>query len=230
MRMPSGVVDQVIYFVAVDATDFVTRETGLSSFTVYRSRNGGAATAFTTPTVTEVSAANMPGVYKLLLDEDMDIDSGDDSQEFCVHITHAGMAPVTRTFELYRPKATLGRTLAAGGTFGEVTLGADVFGNSVADVLGRLPTALVGGRIDATVDGTGMENGAVDAILDRAAGVEASRTLRQALRLILAAAANKLAGAATTTVTVRDTADTKDRITATVDASGNRTAVSHDVS
>lgn len=111
MRIPSGVTDQVIYFVALDATDLKTRETGLSSFTVYRSRNGGTATAFTTPTVTEVDATNMPGVYKFLLDEDMTIDSGDDSQEMCFHITASGMAPVTRTIELYRPKITAGNTL-----------------------------------------------------------------------------------------------------------------------
>ena len=53
MRMPSGVTDQYIYFVAVDSTDLKTRETGLSSFTVYRSRNGGSATAWTTPTIAE---------------------------------------------------------------------------------------------------------------------------------------------------------------------------------
>lgn len=111
MRIPSGVVDQYIYFVAVDATDLVTRETGLTTFTVYRSRNGGAATAMTTPTVTEVDATNMPGIYKLLLDEDMTIDAGDDSQEVVLHITQASMAPVTRVFELYRPKITVGETL-----------------------------------------------------------------------------------------------------------------------
>lgn len=111
MRIPSGVTDQFIYFVAVDATDFTTRETGLSSFTVYRSRNGGAATAMTTPTINETSAANMPGVYELLLDEDMTIDAGDDTQEMCFHITHTGMAPVSRVIELYRPKITIGDTL-----------------------------------------------------------------------------------------------------------------------
>lgn len=111
MRIPSGVTDQYIYFVAVDSTDFTTRETGLSSFTVYRSRNGGAAAAMTTPTINETDATNMPGVYELLLDEDMTIDSGDDSQEMVFHITHTGMAPVTRTIELYRPKLTAGETL-----------------------------------------------------------------------------------------------------------------------
>src|ERR1044072_413790 len=108
MRFPTGVTDQYIYFVAVDSTDYVTRETGLSSFTVYRSRNGGAATAYTTPTVAEVSSANMPGVYSLLLDEDMTIDSGDDSQQVVLHITQASMAPVTLTYELYRRDTTAG--------------------------------------------------------------------------------------------------------------------------
>lgn len=123
MRIPSGVTDQYIYFVAVDATDFTTRETALSSFTVYRSRNGAAAAVFTTPTINETDVTNMPGVYELLLDEDMTIDSGDDSQEFCLHITHAGMAPVTRTFELYRPKITAGEalTVASGRGNADVT-------------------------------------------------------------------------------------------------------------
>lgn len=64
-----------------------------------------------------------------------------------------------------------------------------------------------------------------DALLDRAAGVETNRTLRQALRLILAAVAGKVSGAATTTTTIRDTNDSVDRIVATVDADGNRSAV-----
>jgi hypothetical protein len=126
MRIPSGTTDQVIYFVAVDSADFVTREAGLSSFTVYRDRNGGGAAAMTTPTVTEVDSSNMPGVYKLLLDEDMTIGAGNDSEEMAFHITHAGMAPVTRTIELYRPKITAGNTLdvtatgAAGIDWGNV--------------------------------------------------------------------------------------------------------------
>lgn len=112
MRIPSGVTDQYIYFVAVDATDLKTRETGLSGFTVYRSRDGAAAAAFTTPTVNETDVTNMPGVYELLLDEDMTIGSGNDSEEMVFHITVSGMAPVTRTIELYRPKITAGNTLS----------------------------------------------------------------------------------------------------------------------
>ena len=63
MRIPSGVVDQVLYFVGVDATDFTTRETGLSSFTVYWSRNGSTPAADASVTIAECHATNMPGVY-----------------------------------------------------------------------------------------------------------------------------------------------------------------------
>lgn len=66
------------------------------------------------------------------------------------------------------------------------------------------------------------------ALMDLANGVETSITPRQALRLILAASAGKLSGAATTTVTIRNVGDSKDRITATVDSSGNRSAVTVD--
>jgi hypothetical protein len=67
-----------------------------------------------------------------------------------------------------------------------------------------------------------------DALLDRANAIETSVTPRGALRIALAALAGKLSGAAGTTVTIRNVGDSKDRITATVDSNGNRTAVSTD--
>jgi hypothetical protein len=160
VRIPSGVTDQYIYFVAVDSTDLKTREPGLSSFTVYRSRNGGAAAAYTTPTINETDSTNMPGVYELLLDEDMTIDSGDDSQEVCLHITQASMAPVTRTFELYRPKITAGETLTASSsvlpTVGAVT-GAV---GSVTGAVGSV-TGAVGSVTGAVGSVTAVSSGAI---------------------------------------------------------------------
>jgi hypothetical protein len=67
-------------------------------------------------------------------------------------------------------------------------------------------------------------------ILDAADGIETGLTLRQAMRLVTAASAGKVSGAATSTVTIRNVGDTKDRVVATVDESGNRTAVTTDVS
>lgn len=75
---------------------------------------------------------------------------------------------------------------------------------------------------------TANEN--ADGLLDRTDGVEPAgggteRTVREAFRIILAACAGKLSGAATATVSIRDTNDSKNRIVATVDADGNRSAV-----
>ena len=97
MKYASGTVDQYLYFVALDATDLITRETGLSGFAVKRSRNGSAWTSMTTPTVTEIG----DGVYALLLDEDMTIGAGNLTEEMAFHITHGSMAAVTRTIEVY---------------------------------------------------------------------------------------------------------------------------------
>lgn len=75
---------------------------------------------------------------------------------------------------------------------------------------------------------TAERNAIANALLDLAGGVETGMTLRQSQRIQLAALAGKLSGAATTTVAVRDTNDTKNRISATVDANGNRTVVTLD--
>ena len=182
MRIPSGVTDQYVYFMAVDATDFSTPETGLTTFTVYRSRNGAAAAAMTTPTVAEVDATNLAGVYSLLLDEDMTIDAGDDSQEMVFYITHAGMAPVVRTIELYRPKITAGYTLgvASDGDLLEVNtltghtaqtgdnyarLGAPA-GASIAADIATVDTVVDGIQtdLDNATDGLGALKILIDAI------------------------------------------------------------------
>lgn len=80
---------------------------------------------------------------------------------------------------------------------------------------------------EASKTGYALSTAGVDAIVDDA--VEGAYTLRQSIRLMLAALVGKLSGAATTTVTIRDINDTTDRIVATVDADGNRTAVTKTV-
>ncbi|TPN44872.1 hypothetical protein [Mesorhizobium sp. B1-1-7] len=173
MRIPSAKTDQSIDFVAVDSTDLKTRKTGLSAFTVYRSRNGGAATVYTTPTVVELSAANMPGVYALLIDEDTTIASGSDSEEYCVHITCATMAPVTRTVELYRRDVSSGKTLTVDGnnradaSVGAMTAGVLTATAIAADAI--TAAKIADGAIDAATFAAGAINAAAiaaDAITD----------------------------------------------------------------
>ncbi|RUV90253.1 hypothetical protein EOA46_08445 [Mesorhizobium sp. M1A.F.Ca.IN.022.05.2.1] len=399
MRIPSGKIDQVIYFVAVDSIDLTTRKTGLTSFTVYRSRNGGAAAVYTTPTITELSAANMPGVYSLLMDEDTTIASTSDAEEYCVHITQASMAPVNRVIELFRRDTTTGRTatvdangrvdvsaiqgtsqtardigasvlLSSGTGTGQVSLTAGVVSANATQISGaavntasaqlgvnvvnaggtawnsgaitantfaagaitaakfaanaldavwsnatrvltagtnivlakgtgitgfndldasgvrgavgmaaaNLDTQLAalsgnhttinanilavdtklgapaGASVSADIAAVKADTGAIkpktdnlpaapaavsdvptananaDALLDKAAGIEGGLTVRQGLRLFASALLGKANGLGTTIAKFRDTNDTKDRITATVDAAGNRSSVTLDAS
>lgn len=55
--------------------------------------------------------------------------------------------------------------------------------------------------------------------------VEDGKTMEDLLRIIASALAGKVSGADTSTIKFRDLADTKDRITATLDGMGNRTAL-----
>jgi hypothetical protein len=69
----------------------------------------------------------------------------------------------------------------------------------------------------------------IDDMLDTASTIETGVSLRGMFRLLLAALAGKISGGGTTTITIRNAvADSKARITATVDSSGNRTAITTD--
>jgi hypothetical protein len=60
--------------------------------------------------------------------------------------------------------------------------------------------------------------------------VEIGMTVREALRLITAAVAGKISGGGTGTITIRNAvADDKDRIVATVESDGDRTAITYDL-
>lgn len=78
----------------------------------------------------------------------------------------------------------------------------------------------------ASKTGYALSAAGVDSILDEV--VEGAYTFRQMLRLFMAALAGLSDGGGTTTIAFRDVADSKDRIEATVDADGNRTALTLD--
>lgn len=92
-------------------------------------------------------------------------------------------------------------------------------------------------RADAQVvsDKTGYglssseRNATADALLDRADALETGWSPRKALRITFAALGGKLSGGGTVTNTIRAAgSDSKARITATVESSGNRSAVTLD--
>lgn len=73
-----------------------------------------------------------------------------------------------------------------------------------------------------------LTSSAINNLLDSASAIEPNITMRGALRLMLSALAGVLTGAASGRIEVRNTANTKTRITAEVDPLGNRINVLYD--
>lgn len=191
----------------------------------------GAPFMGTTHTATEIGAAGIG--YLDLTAAEMTADA----VVLKVTVTNTAALPVVFTFF---PEETTDRApLVSETQSGLATAAAlatvdDFLDTEMAAILAD--TAAIKAKTDllpAAPAGTGdipSADSIADAWLDRADGIETALTPRQTLRLVAAALAGKLAGAATTTVTIRNVGDTKDRITALVDADGNRTAVTTDVS
>lgn len=105
------------------------------------------------------------------------------------------------------------------------TLGAEasLVASATFQVTGGLTPYAIGILAGTTVDLTGVTPASIWGYT-----VEGSFTAVQVQRLIAAALAGKVSGAASNAPVFRDLSDTKDRIIATTDASGNRTAITLD--
>lgn len=148
-------------------------------------------------------------------------------------ITTAGTIPVDQIYQNHTSVGTPGtgsdvNVVTWGGeAVANVLLSANVGQWNASPVTAMPGSGILGaGSITAStfaagaIDAAALAADAVDAILDDP--LEGATTLRQAIRIMLASLAGKLAGAATATITIRDINDTVDRITATVDENGNR--------
>ena len=71
-------------------------ETGIAAITVYYSKNGGAAINLAAPIFSEISAVNMPGVYKMTLDAAM----MDTLGELLIYITAVGCHDVKLSYHI----------------------------------------------------------------------------------------------------------------------------------
>lgn len=95
---------------------------------------------------------------------------------------------------------------------------------SQADI--RTAVGLASANLDTQLDALPTATEVATQVL--ASGDVDGYSLEETLKLCLAALAGKLSGAATTSIVIRASDDSKDRITATVDANGNRTAITLD--
>lgn len=178
-RIASGTTDQYVYF---------QRQTGLSSFTVYRSRNGAAWAAMTTPTISEGSSGNAPGIYQLLLDEDMTIGSGNTTEHMVFYITASDMTPVFLEVELFRPVITEGQTLTVASSVASANV--TQFGGSAG--------AFASGRPEVNVNSL-----AANSITAAATAADFSTEVNAAVLAVLGALNDSAAdGAVTTTDTI----------------------------
>lgn len=99
-------------------------------------------------------------------------------------------------------------------------------GHTTAGTFGELATEIA--QIITDIAALNDPTAAAIAAAILAEVVEGSFTVQQSLALQNSAAAGKVSGAATTSMALRDLADTLDRMSPTVDADGNRSAITYD--
>lgn len=111
------------------------------------------------------------------------------------------------------------------GAVGSVTGAVGSVTGAVGSVTGAVGSVTAGVTLATnSVTAAALAADAVDEILDEAIG-DGTTTFREALRILVAVAAGKLSGAGTTSITIRNLADSTNRVVATVDSDGNRSAL-----
>jgi hypothetical protein len=134
------------------------------------------------------------------------------------------------------------RTTLTGVLWAALTTGLTTVGSIGKLLVDRIDAAITSRLVSGTVtvgtnnDKTGyaLSSGERDAIavalLDLVDAIEAGVPVRKALRAILAATGGKSSGGGTGTETFRNAvADSKNRLVATVDSNGNRSAITYDL-
>lgn len=208
----------------VDSTDGFTAETALtiSQADVRLSKNGGA---FAQANESSAASHMENGYYSKALDATDTNSLG----RLLVAVNESGALPVWREYTVLA--ANVYDSLVGGGDLLQIdvtglsTLDADGVRDAVGLASANLDTQLAG--LDAGIDALPGSSSIADAVHDEA--VEGVVTLRQLLRLCAAALGGKVSGMESNAPVFRDIGDTKNRITATCDADGNRTGVTLDL-
>lgn len=229
---------------AVDKTDGVTEETALSP-TVYVSKAGAA---FAARNSASAIAHDRNGWYRVPLDATDTNTLGplhafyQDSathlpvwDKFIVLPANVYDALVVATDKLQTDVAEWGGSAiatpsVAGVPEVDITYVNGVAASPSSAQLGVNVVSVANDALTAAAAASDLAAEIAAGVWDLTDGVESGLTPRQAMRLQSAAAAGKISGAATTTVLVYNAvAASKVRVTATVDADGNRTAITYDL-
>jgi hypothetical protein len=206
-------------------------------------RHGAAAVALTESDLAAIGTAHTDGGVKEIglgfyrVDApDAALATGVDRVKLFGVATGAIMEPLSVALVDYDPIAEGADVSGIATDVDAIGVLATAIASDTNDIQARLPAALVGGKIDASVgavaaDAITASGIAADAGTEIAAAVgalvvEGTTTVVQSLRLHNAALGGKSTNSGKT---YRDLADSKDRIAATVDGSKNRTAVTRDL-
>ena len=199
------------------SSDHVTGLAGLT-LTITASKNGGAFASIS-PVVTDRGS----GWYSLALT----VAHTDTLGDFVLHVTATNADASDMLDRVVAVDYTDAYAFGLSRIDAAVTTRA-VAGDAMTLTAGYDPAKSAAKAGDAMALTTGERSNVVAALLDLADAIETGFTLRQALRVIAAAVGGKVSGSGTGTEVFRDIADLKNRITATVDSSGNRTAITVD--
>lgn len=147
-----------------------------------------------------------------------------------VGFTFIGSGAIPATVQVYTAFPQTGDSFARLGAPAGASVSADL---AVIDDLIDTEVAAIKAKTDlipaAPAAVSDIPTASANAAAVLAGVVEGSVTVVQSLRLSNAALAGKASGLDTTNPIYRDLADTKNRIDATVDVNGNRTAVTRDL-
>ncbi|MDP3139800.1 MAG: hypothetical protein Q8N17_26120 [Burkholderiaceae bacterium] len=190
-------------------TDLVFNSSGMALW--YR-REGAAKVDVTEATLAALTTAHTDGGFLAVGDGEYRLDLPDAA--FATGANYVDYGGTATGFTLVG-----GRIKLIGVNFEDAVRGGmTALPNAAADAAGGLVISDAGGfDIDNMADRVWDEQ------------VDGTTTARQSVRLANSALGGKASGLGTTTAVYRDLADTKDRISATVDSDGNRTAVTRDV-
>lgn len=180
---------------------------------------GSAAFTESNDTAAATGSVGTTGVYG-----DVAFAESDDTLAALGRIIHRGTATITEADDTF---AAVGRLIHRGtGAFVEDD---DILAASDADPLHGFTQDQLDFLVMYMEANMAIPTASQIAAAIYATAIDGTTTLAESLRLSNAVLGGKVSGAGTGTETFRNLADTKDRLVVTVDSSGNRTALTRDL-
>ena len=145
-----------------------------------------------------------------------------------LEVTHSLAATASGTFDIYLSTGTTTAELQTDDIPGKITTAHSTTNGKIDVVDGIVDNILTDTGTTLVAQITALNNLSITDIFERV--IEGSTTFEQTMRGIVSVCFGIASGGGTNSIKFRNIADDTDRIIATVDASGNRTAVTLDLS